>query len=75
MPWKAGCGGRPVTYDLETAFRQKNGLVGGPGHFVVTVDDKKSFAEAVRQKLIQEIASGSLPGDRGGIVSEATLRD
>ena len=70
---KAGCGGRPVTYDLETAFRQK--IVGGPGHFVVTVDDKKSFAEAVRQKLILEIASGSLPDDRGGIVSEATLRD
>ena len=70
---KSGCGGRPVTYDLETAFRQK--IVGGPGHFVVTVDDKKSFAEAVRQKLILEIASGRLPGERGGIVSKAALRN
>ena len=66
---KAGCGGRPVTYDLETAFRQQ--IVGGPGHFVVTADDTRSFAEAVRQKLILEIASEPLPGGRFSRLSEA----
>jgi len=50
----AECSGRPIEYDLEAAFRQE--IIGGPGSFVVTVDDKASFAEAVRRKLILEIA-------------------
>lgn len=48
------CGGRPNLYDLEDAFAKT--IVGGPGSFVVTVDDKLSFADAVRRKLILEIA-------------------
>ena len=48
------CGGRPVTYDLEEAFRRD--IVGGPGAFVVTAGDMKSFAAAVKRKLILEIA-------------------
>ena len=48
------CGGRPNLYDLEDAFART--IIGGPGSFVVTVDDRLSFADAVRRKLILEIA-------------------
>ena len=46
--------GRPIDYDLEAAFAAL--IVGGPGHFVVTADGNASFAEAVRRKLLLEIA-------------------
>jgi hypothetical protein len=52
--------GRPIAYDLESAFARS--IVGGPGHFVVTADGSASFAEAVRRKLLLEIAG--LPGQR-----------
>ena len=45
------CSGRPVSYDLEAAFATR--IVGGP---VVTADGETSFADAVRKKLILEIA-------------------
>ncbi|MGI9452537.1 MAG: DUF1194 domain-containing protein [Geminicoccaceae bacterium] len=48
------CSGRPNLYDLEDAFTKT--IVGGPGSFVVTADDRPSFADAVRRKLILEIA-------------------
>ncbi len=48
------CSGRPVAYDLEEAF--KNQIIGGPGSFVITADSAKRFAEAVRRKLILELA-------------------
>jgi hypothetical protein len=48
------CSGRPNVYDLEEAFAKT--IIGGPGSFVVTVDGPSSFAEAVRRKLILEIA-------------------
>ena len=48
------CGGRPVDYDLERAFAET--IIGGPRAFVVTADGPTSFAEAVRRKLILEIA-------------------
>jgi hypothetical protein len=48
------CNGRPVGYDLEAAFAEL--IVGGPGSFVITADDTASFAEAVRRKLLLEIA-------------------
>jgi hypothetical protein len=31
-------------------------VVGGPGHFVIVAQNFDSFAEAIRRKLIQEIA-------------------
>ena len=46
--------GRPVWYDLEQAFALY--ITGGPGSFVVTADDRPSFAAAVRRKLLLEIA-------------------
>jgi hypothetical protein len=49
-----GCGGRPVAYDLEAAFASR--IIIGPGSFVITVDEETSFAEAVRRKLVLEIA-------------------
>jgi hypothetical protein len=48
------CSGRPVAYDLETAFAQL--IIGGRGSFVVTADGAERFAEAVRRKLVLEIA-------------------
>jgi hypothetical protein len=56
------CGGRPVTYSVEEAFEQQ--IIGGPRSFVVTVDGSKSFAEAVRQKLVLEIAAWVGPPGR-----------
>jgi Protein of unknown function (DUF1194) len=54
----AECSGRPVSYDLEKAFA--TGIIGGPGSFVITVDSPDVFADAVRRKLILELAaSGS----------------
>ena len=49
-----GCSGRPMRYDLEDAFART--IIGGPGSFVVTADGKTSFEEAVRRKLVLEIA-------------------
>ncbi len=48
------CGGRPVSYDLEEAFKTR--IIGGPGSFVITVDSGQRFAEAVRRKLILELS-------------------
>jgi hypothetical protein len=49
-----GCSGRPMGYNLEDAFART--IIGGPGSFVVTADGKTSFEEAVRRKLVLEIA-------------------
>lgn len=49
------CSGRPVAYDLEGQFERR--IIGGPASFVVTADGNTSFAEAVRRKLLLEIAN------------------
>ena len=48
------CSGRPNAYDLEAAFAQT--IIGGPASFVIRADGDDRFAEAVRKKLILEIA-------------------
>ena len=53
---RTGCNGRPVSYDLEQAFADR--IIGGFGSFVVTADGDDRFAEAVRKKLLLEIAGG-----------------
>jgi hypothetical protein len=53
------CSGRPVDHDLEAAFERR--IVGGPASFVVTADGNTSFAEAVRRKLLLEIAGREPP--------------
>jgi hypothetical protein len=56
----AECSGRPVNYDLEKAFAET--IIGGPASFVVTADRDDRFAEAVRRKLLLEIARRPAPG-------------
>jgi hypothetical protein len=48
------CSGRPIDYDLELAFQ--NQIIGGSGAFVITADSATTFTDAVRRKLILEIA-------------------
>jgi len=48
------CSGRPRAEDLEAEYAEH--IIGGPGAFVVTADGGESFAQAVRRKLILEIA-------------------
>jgi hypothetical protein len=48
------CSGRPRFENLEEEYATK--VIGGPGAFVVTADGDLSFAQAVRRKLILEIA-------------------
>ena len=48
------CSGRPNAYDLEAAFAET--IIGGPASFVIRADAGDRFAEAVRKKLILEIA-------------------
>lgn len=38
-------------------------VIGGPGAFVLVADETRSFAQAVRQKLVQEIAGLSTLGE------------
>ena len=58
------CSGRPNSYDLEAVFAER--IIGGPASFVVTADGNAPFAEAVRRKLLLEIA-GTTPA--GGILA------
>jgi Protein of unknown function (DUF1194) len=53
------CSGRPVHYDLEAAFADT--IIGGPASFVITADGDERFAEAVRRKLLLEIAGAPDP--------------
>jgi Protein of unknown function (DUF1194) len=48
------CSGRPRFEDLEAEYSDR--IIGGPGAFVVTANGRDSFAQAVRRKLILEIA-------------------
>ena len=62
------CSGRPVSYDLEAAFAAQ--IIGGPGSFVITADGRDSFAEAVRKKLILEIAGKPAPVESGTTLAQ-----
>jgi hypothetical protein len=52
------CSGRPADYDVEAAFAQQ--IIGGAGAFVVSVESRARFTEAVRKKLLLEIAARQL---------------
>jgi hypothetical protein len=54
------CSGRPRFEDLESQYAGQ--IIGGPGAFVVTADGSESFAQAVRRKLILEIAGEAAKG-------------
>jgi hypothetical protein len=51
----APCSGRQGAGNLEAQFAER--VVAGPGAFVVTADSRASFADAVRRKLVLEIAA------------------
>ena len=55
------CSGPPNDYDLELAFRDL--IIGGNGAFVISADNAGTFADAVRKKLILEIADTSPTGN------------
>ena len=48
--------------DLETEYAEK--IIGGPGAFVVSAVDRPSFADAVRRKILLEVAGDSSTGVR-----------
>jgi hypothetical protein len=50
------CSGRQGAGNLEDEFTLR--LIEGPGAFVVTADGRAAFADAVRRKLVLEIAGG-----------------
>ncbi|MGH6898910.1 MAG: DUF1194 domain-containing protein [Geminicoccaceae bacterium] len=58
------CSGRPNAYDLEAAFAER--IIGGPASFVIRADGDARFTEAVRKKLLLEIA-GMRPAPAPGI--------
>ncbi|MEO1490708.1 MAG: DUF1194 domain-containing protein [Pseudomonadota bacterium] len=66
-----GCNGPPVSYNLETAFRDM--IIGGPGAFVVAAENAETFAAAVRRKLILEIA-GKTPAHQWAEASRSSGR-
>ena len=53
------CNGRPSGPDLEREYAER--IIGGEGAFVVTAEEPAAFSDAVRRKLILEIA-GAAPG-------------
>jgi hypothetical protein len=66
------CSGRPNRYDLEAAFART--IIGGPASFVVRANADERFTEAVRKKLLLEIA-GILPMSPGGPALAERERD
>jgi hypothetical protein len=51
---------RPMTFSMDIAdldIYYEDCVIGGPGAFVIAVKDRAQFKEAIRTKLIQEIAS------------------
>jgi hypothetical protein len=61
------CSGRPNRYDLEDAFART--IIGGPASFVVRADADERFTEAVRKKLLLEIA-GVFPTSSRRLLAE-----
>ena len=45
---------------IENYYRDN--VIGGPGAFVIPIDDFKSFGEAMVRKLVNEIADARRPG-------------
>lgn len=55
--------------DLDVYYRSC--VIGGPGAFVITIRDRAQFAEAIRTKLIQEVAGRFPPR---GVIDHAQAR-
>jgi hypothetical protein len=66
--------GLPILTDfasLDEYFRET--VIGGPGAFVIPAENFESFAAAILNKLIREIASLEVPQTRGGIHPHAQI--
>lgn len=51
--------GTPPERDLDVYYREQ--VIGGPGAFYIVAEGFASFANAIRSKLVREIAAGSGP--------------
>lgn len=49
---------RPMMPDLDSYYRES--VTGGPGSFVIKAENRRTFADAIRKKLILEIAGTGL---------------
>lgn len=58
----SGFGGRFEISDLDAYYRDC--VIGGPGTFMIPVNDWSQFPEAVRRKLVLELAGDARPGGR-----------
>ena len=58
----------PLGQPLEQHFRDD--LIGGPGAFVLAVEDPAKFVESLVNKLILEIASAPGEADRAAAAAE-----
>lgn len=56
-PWRAGLGFNIPTLDVY----YRACVIGGPGSFVMAVDDWDRFPEIVRRKIVLELAGGPAP--------------
>ena len=56
---REGAGARWYLEDLDAYYRAC--VIGGPGAFVIPVTDWTEFEEAVRRKLVLEIAERAAP--------------
>ena len=63
--------GRPSMADLDLYYI--NCVIGAPGAFIVVANDFEAFANAVRRKLVLEIA-GLSPAPRARLILTATRR-
>lgn len=68
LPLMTG-GGYASTYDLANLdLYYQHCVIGGPGAFMIPVNDWTQFPEAVRRKLVLELAGGPQPGEFGGAI-------
>ena len=66
--------GLPILTDFTSLDRYyRDEVIGGPGAFIVVAEGFESFAEAIRKKMIIEIADLTSPHARWRI-PEATFR-
>jgi len=64
---RPGPSGRPQTSNLDLYY--ENCVIGGPGAFIVIANSFQEFAEAVRRKLIMEIADLAPPDPPARLVA------
>jgi len=61
------------THGWPTEYYEEN-VTGGPGAFLLVVEDFDSFAEALTRKLVAEIAGQSPPGDIALLPATTSIR-